>query len=374
MRGAIGVVWRVIATGAVAIVAAEIAVLASVFGAAWVVLVAAAAAILAAATVWRRGALPVAAVACAACIPAAVAQDDPVRITPSTQGIQFVQPMAPDQLGGAYRQGFGPLLVDLRRAQLPPGKAITLSARSDTDRVVVALPRDRCVDVTVRYRTLPVAGALTTRALDALSLPSRPPYPGAASMSWFERDPVTQEMGPTLALFGRITPGGPEPTTVTRRTDDPRAVKLTLDVASPAVVVVRDFPQNVGPLAESWEPGTGGAAWPHGINPPASPGALRLRDEWTPRWTTEQRRRGVPQRWQAWTRRVVPALRDQARRAAGPCATPGDLAGYWATSDAGSGTSPRLVSVNGVGTVLWRRWDANGALVPMPAPTSGDAR
>lgn len=363
-HGIAGVAWRVAATAAAALVAAEIGLLASVFGAAWAVLLAALVAVVAAATVWRRGALPVAAVACAACLPTAMAQDDPARIAPSLQGIRIVQPLAPDELEASYRQGVGPLLIDLRRADLPPGREITLSARSDTDRVVVALPRDRCVDVTVRYRALPAPGPLTSRALRAASLPWAPPDGSVALMRWFELAPATQVMGPGLAMFGRITPGSPSTTVVTRRTTDPRAVRLTLDVASPAAVVVRDFPAGIGPLGESWEPGTGGSAWPQGINATPAPGAMRLRDAWSAEWTAAERRRGLPQRWDAWLRRVVPELRAQARRAAGTCATPTVRAGYWASVQVPAGDSSRLLSVNGQGTVRWHRWDANGALAP----------
>lgn len=374
MHGAAGVAWRVVATVAAALVAVEAGILASVFGAAWAVLVVAAVALAATATVWRRGALPVAAVACAACLPAAMAQDDPTRIAPGLQGIRIVQPLAPDELQSSYRQGVGPLLIDLRRTDLPAGQAVTLSARSDTDRVVVALPRDRCVDVTVRYRSLPSPGRLTSRALRAASVSWYPPDSSSALTNWFGLDMPTQMMGPGLALFGRLTPGTPNTTVVTRRTTDPRAVRLTLDVASPSAVVVRDFPAGVGPLTESWGAGVGGSSWPYGINPTPAPGAMRLRDAWSARWTAAERRRGLPQRWQAWIERAVPELRAQARRAAGACATPEAASAYWASTDVPTGGDSRMLSVSGKGTVLWRRWNADGTLVPTPALNTGVAR
>ncbi len=147
-QGIGGVALRTGLTAVIALVAAEVSVLAVVLGFSWLALIAAVASLAAGLTVWRRGLLPCAVVASAIAVPAAVAHHDPVRIDPS-HGVLVVRPASVGDLQPSYRRGFGSVLVDLRRTSFGPG-TVDLSARSDTGRVVVALPRDVCLNVRVR--------------------------------------------------------------------------------------------------------------------------------------------------------------------------------------------------------------------------------
>lgn len=82
-----GVAVRTGLTAAVALVAAEAAVLLVIFGYGWLALVIALVSLGAGLTVWRRGLLPCAVVACAVALPAAAATQDPFRMSSGDPGV-----------------------------------------------------------------------------------------------------------------------------------------------------------------------------------------------------------------------------------------------------------------------------------------------
>ncbi len=377
-----GLVVRVAVTVVAALAAAELGVLASVFGLVWVVPVAAVLALAVAATLWRRRALPVAVMVCAACVPAALAHTDPVRIAPGSTGAQIVVPASVADLAPSYRRGLGPLLIDLRTAQLPRGATISLSARSDTGHVVVALPQDRCINVTVRYTRLPHPGRLTSEALRAVSLQPGSDAAGFPVIDFFSRELSGTADGVALVLFGRIHPGSASQTVVTRRAVGADAVDLTLDVASPGTVVVRDFPDRLGPV-NGWlststfdDQGRGqpfATAWPWELVPPnPPPSEVSPGDRWMQPWTAAQVRDGTPGRWARWLKGIVPWQRAVAQSAAGPCAPPSVRATYWTRQDVDLGGGRRVLWVNGVGASEWNTELPDGTLRPAAPLTVDD--
>lgn len=360
----VGLVLRAAAVAAAALVAAELGVLATVFGLTWVVPVVAVGAMLAAAARWRRALVPLAVLACAACIPAALAHRQPTRIAPGIGGVETVVPTALEAGHTTYRHGLGPLLVDLRRTRLPRAGTMTLAARSDTNNVVVALPSDRCVEVTVRYRRLALPSGLASAALRAVGLPAAPPTAAVPTVDRFSRDAGAPSAS-ALVMFGRVHPGAEEQQTFIRRTDRSDAVRLTLDVASPGTVVVRDFPTMLGRI-DVWGTDPMAIAWPWDMLPQdPTPGDAAVLDGWTEPWTDAQRRRGTPQRWVRWLSRIVPQLRDNARVAAGPCAPFAVQADYWARADVDRGNADVLTLwVNGHGDSTWTKRRPNGVVTP----------
>ncbi|MCB0882329.1 MAG: hypothetical protein KDC33_08975 [Thermoleophilia bacterium] len=370
-----GVLWRSGATAIVALVAAEIAVLLVIFGYGILALAAAALSLAAGLTVWRRGLLPCAVVACAISLPAASATRDPVRIAPRATGVQIVQPRTAAEIRPSYRQGFGALVVDLRRTRLPSGGHLSISARSDTDRVIVALPRDRCVNVRVRRTLLPAPGDVERRALRLAGLPADPRMPAYMVSGFGGPGPAPPAPAfPATSVFSRISGASPDGHAVVRRSRDARAASLDLVVASPANVVVRDFPSSVGLLnEEAWQQ-VSGSQWPVGVETTPNPGQRREAWAWKPRWSAADRRRGIPRRWARWGAAVVPELRAQAARAAGYCASRGVLAGYWATAEITGRSATVYLSVNGVGRVAWTRVLSDGSVAPTaPAIPVGGA-
>lgn len=288
-------------------------------------------------------------------------------------GLQVVQPRVPTQLDGlAYdpgvvdgwypgytatlRRGNAPVVIDLRRLRLRPGRAFTIRARSDLDRIVVMLPRDRCFRLDVRLhaldRRLPGIYEDAGRALGlplpgtSGNAPAQPTYnqstwvlgrPGASAFSGLSPEPA-------LVAFGEeLGPG-----TWTREVAPGRqAAALRLELTTRAQAYVRDYPDDWPVEVFTRAPGTantfGGEnradeaqllAWPaYRIGEPDG----RTRDDMMPQ---------TP--WPKTPKQAAQA----ARRLAGACATRAEQARRWAVVVPGSSfpqPGERATYVNGVG-------------------------
>lgn len=169
-----------------------------------------------------------------------------------------------------YRVGLGDLLVDLRRFDAAPDEVVPVHIRSGLGRTVVALPRDRCFDVELTYRSGHAGLDLMRDAL------------GRLHWRWY-RDDTTEP----VVLYGVEQPAGTG--RWTRRTRGPHAPTLRIDFRSlHGELWLRDYPDATGPLYEPY--------WPQQVQPPASPDALRA--EWAVGARSPQARR----RWREWRR------------------------------------------------------------------------
>jgi len=260
-----------------------IAAAATLFGFGWVVAVAAGVLLVTGLVAWPavRPAwvlLPLAGLAAAVVGVAATG----LRLKPQT-GVVLGAPRTPAEVPAAgYGAGLGDVLVDLRNLRAPARSRVPVSVRAGTGRTVVALPRDRCVDVDLRYRTARASWA-GSRALDGLGIAA-----------------------PAVAVYGRAQPGASG--RLVRRSRDAAAPTVVLDVeALRGSLVVRDYPRLTGPLFDS--------DWPSNVAPPESPGAHRYA------WRETVRTRANRARWRAWRAEVAAFERTQKRLRRGACAT-----------------------------------------------------
>jgi phage shock protein PspC (stress-responsive transcriptional regulator) len=168
----------------------------------------------------------------AAALPAVVVAASGVRVLPQA-GLVTERPRDVAAIPAAgYRAGLGDLFVDLRELRAAPGAVVPLKLRTGFGRTVVALPRDRCFAVEVRYRS--DSGWESIRSL---------------ALSVRERSRVRSV--PSVVLFGvpRLDGNG------TWRRDVGRAHVPTLRVDYSTVggdLWLRDYPPGVGPLADPW--------------------------------------------------------------------------------------------------------------------------
>ena len=315
----------------------------SVFGLAPIVLVLGVALLGSAAIAARRLALPAATVALALMLPAAGVQLIETRIDPSFGTLIAAPRTAADVAPGGYTRGYGPVLVDLRQFEAAPGSTTRIAARSDDDRVVVALPRDRCFDLDVRYsvgdeyysdtRTIARRAAAVVGATDPDDgwlgfAPRGISETERQTLRELEADarnpklpsPDRRYLPSNLLLFGTFphTSGS-----AVRRSAAEHAPKLVLDLQAGKQVVVRDYPEWAGPLATD-EHGYGdqvsGTDWPARVRAPLSPGER----DWRLRSTV--RTKLNRSRWVKWEREILPFAKQQAKRLAGACATDAELA------------------------------------------------
>ncbi len=359
-------------TVAAMLVAAEIGALLTVFGLGAGVLAICVLLMIGGTLLWRQAMLPLALVTAALALPAAMVAFGEQRIDRSA-GLLTVRPTATADLGdGVIRRGAGSVFVDLRSMTATPGQVIKLSARSDTGRVVVALPRDRCYHLNVRSRML--RGTLVgRRSLQIAGLFREASGPFVAEMfSAPDRD-VEWSDNNALVAFGRSVEPGRTEVTWTRRSQDPSAPTLVLDLQGAAGAVIRDYPSSVGPLQPTVGEQTGSAAWPFEVVLPLDPGSRAWDDRWQGPWTKAQRARGLPQRWSAWERDVIVAAKAQAIRAAGACARREDLADTWSKASYDADGTPRIIAVNGLGTVARWEWSPEGQLVRSTATVQDGA-
>jgi phage shock protein PspC (stress-responsive transcriptional regulator) len=217
----------------------------------------------------------------AAIVPAVTVAASGVRITPQA-GLVTEEPATIQDIPAAgYHAGLGDLLVDLRRLKTPARAVVPLRIDTGTGATVVALPRDRCFNVDIRYRT---------------------------SRGWPLTRPLSRRSQKRAARFYGVSQ--PLDGHWTRTSSDPRAATLEIDyTAVVGSLTVRDYPASVGPL---YDP-----LWPDSVRAPASPGALR----WE--WRDETRPRSSRRRWREWNKDLVRFGKRLAELQAGACASRG---------------------------------------------------
>jgi len=222
----------------------------------------------------------------AAALPAVAVAASGVRIAPQA-GVVVVVPRTPDEIpASGYRTGLGDMLVDLRQLEATPDAVVPLRLDTGIGRTVVALPRDRCFDLDVTYRS----GETGVRAARAL----------LARVDWRWQRTVS-----SISLYGMRQP--PARGHWTRRSSDPHAPTLRIDFASvDGELWLRDYPSATGPL---YEPD-----WPMAVRRPPSPGQRR----WA--WRVEVRKPAVQRRWRVWRRQVARFERRRDMLEAGACA------------------------------------------------------
>lgn len=341
---------------------------------------------------WRRAMLPLALCAGAIAGPAAVVAGQPERIDPS-HGMLLVTPRTAAEVQPEYRRGRGPVIVDLRQLQAKAGTTIRFAARSDTGRVVVALPQNQCFNLQVHVRALATDRSDLVQAalVPASEVGLAPTGTAINDLSGAYR---SRDWGGTyrpsvsnLVAFGRTTPAigrgvGSSSTNswIAPRSDwfrqapDPKAVPtLRLDLASASNVYVRDYPDDVGVASDSYlgegYPGqqTSDVHWPEQVELPPSPEQLNASDAWGSKGRTAWHATRERIIWNRWFAKVAVAAQAQSRRAAGPCATAPERASYWTAADYGgqngSDTNMTELAVNGTGRVRRYASDANGNTV-----------
>lgn len=343
-----GLVWSLglVATLGLAILSALAGVILGVLGLGVVALVLSAL-LLAVPALWlRRLMLPAATLAVSLALPAAAVQQIETRIHPSA-GALIVTPRGPSEVAkSTYTRGFGPVVIDLRRFRAPDRSTTKISARADDDRVVVALPRDRCFNLVVRYRVgdrwFSQSRELVRRAA---ALAGGPEYRNTSlayrPMGVTQVEAVFQDTNVTGSRFfnlnpklpvpdARVTPDkllffGTYPPTprrayrVATRRDAPT---IQLDLRAGRQIVVRDYPEWAAPLFEELgvpSDQVAGMGWPGTLRAPLSPGERdwRLR----PGVRTKLNR----SRWVKWEREILDWGQQQAVRMAGPCANREEL-------------------------------------------------
>jgi phage shock protein PspC (stress-responsive transcriptional regulator) len=225
----------------------------------------------------------------AAALPAVAVAASGVRIAPQT-GVVVAEPRtSADIPASGYRTGLGELLVDLRRFRAAPDERVALRLETGIGRTVVALPRDRCFDLDVTYRS---GRAGADAAGDVLS------FLDWRWSSFAESQPIVFYGQHQVASRGQWT----------RASDDPHAPTLAIDFTSVGGELwVRDYPDSTGPLYEPY--------WPHNVQPPLRPDARR----WG--WRKEVRRPAVQRRWREWRKQVMRFEQRRAALVAGACAT-----------------------------------------------------
>jgi phage shock protein PspC (stress-responsive transcriptional regulator) len=263
---------------------AAAAALATLFGFGWAVAVALGVFLVGALVAWPvvRPAwvlLPLAAVA----LPAIATAASGVRIAAQAGVVVATPRTVADIPADGYRTGLGDLLVDLRQLDVQPDEQVSLRIDAGIGRTVVALPRNRCFDLDVRYRTARAGVGLVRRVL--------------------LRDYGVSGTG--AYLYGQPQPPGAG--RWLRESDDPHAPTLRVDFTSvDGELWLRDYPVATGPL---YEPD-----WPLTLMSPPSPGARR----WA--WRDPHGTPPVQRRWRAWRHERRAFDRRLAELRAGACA------------------------------------------------------
>lgn len=181
-------------------------------------------------------------------------------------GVVIATPERPADIpADGYRAGLGDMLVDLRRLRAAPDEIVPLRIRSGLGRTVVALPRSRCFEIELTYRSGHTGMPLMRKLL------------ARADWRWQRPTPAV--------LYGEH-----QPTATgrwTRRASDPHAPTLRIDFRSlDSELWLRDYPDATGPLYEPY--------WPQQLQRPVPPDALRA--EWARGDMSPQARR----KWRQW--------------------------------------------------------------------------
>lgn len=337
----------VLTLGAI-LIAIEGGALLAIFGLGWAALVLGIVALAIGVGLAPRAILPISATVTALVLSAAglTLTQQPVD---RSAGLLIVRPTSVAEIDGqTFRRGAGSILLDLRALRLPETREISVRAHTDIGRVIVALPRERCVSTTVTARLEPRPRAAAQVALIGVGLRD-------------VVDQVTLLMGPEggwrlpaerheffeapLVAYGKPQRDG----RFTRNAGG-SAPRLRLELRGTVASVVRDYPTYVGPLTPESEVGeqVGGAFWPRDVRLPAQPGELATANTWHHSWTDDQIDRDVPEAWAAWEASSIAAQKAQARRAAGACASPDELAEYWSLSQFGEFESTLVLDRNGI--------------------------
>lgn len=322
---------------------------------------------------WRQAALPLSVVGLTLAAGACIATLEPVRIARSAGVLTTAPTRAADLQGADLRRGLGSVVVDLRRSEFQPNERIAFAARSDVGRVVVVLPLDACVDVSLRATPLrldeSLAGSFVVGGASSLGIravddrwsgqyfpPSRSPF-----QTEFGHGMVAEERGPIgngVSLFGRdlTRPWSGEPdystAAVHRSTGREGAAHLDLTLAAAGPISVTALPGNVGPLADTTAggPQLSDATWPRMVELPISPEQEDRTGRWRTNWSAVP---GVLARWREWERDVALAALGQAQRLAGPCASESDRRNQWVTVRYGLRPGyfdhVRVIAVNALG-------------------------
>lgn len=158
-------------------------------------------------------------------------------------GLRSERPERVEQIPrDGYETGLGDLFVDLRRLRAAAGETIPLTLDTGIGQTVVALPRDRCFNVELRYATDGGVGLRMLRALRSFG-------------EGFTFDP-NEGGGGAVNLFGDWQSGDGAWSTVDV---DRRAPTLRIDYRSlGGELYLRDYPRDVNPLDMPW--------WPYGGN------------------------------------------------------------------------------------------------------------
>lgn len=254
------------------------AALTTLFGFAWAVAVAGgvflAAALVASSVIRPAWAL---ATLVAAIVPAVAVAASGVRVEPQAGLVTRAPATLDDVPTGGYRTGLGDLLVDLRGFDPPAGSVVALPLHTGTGATVVALPRDRCFNLDIRYR-------------------SSEAWPLTKPLSRRTQKRAVRFYGVAQPLAGHWL----------RTTADPHAPTLRIDyTAVVGTLTVRDYPPTTGPL---YDPG-----WPDLVAPPPTPAMLR----WA--WRDPARPAASRRRWRLWHQRFARFERHVAALRAGAC-------------------------------------------------------
>jgi phage shock protein PspC (stress-responsive transcriptional regulator) len=217
------------------------------------------------------------AVLAAAVVPAIAVATSGVRVEPQTGLVTRTPSTVADVPKHGYHAGLGDLFVDLRRFAPPAGSTVPLRLDTGTGHTIVALPRNRCLNLDIRYRAN--EGGTLTRVLGQR----------------FQR--AVLFYGDRVPLAGHWR----------RRSNDPHAATLKIDYTAVAgTLIVRDYPLTTRPLAD--------AGWPDHVAAPASPTDIRAE------WRETVHTPSVQRRWRIWRKRMARFWRDQHRMQAGVCA------------------------------------------------------
>jgi phage shock protein PspC (stress-responsive transcriptional regulator) len=178
-------------------------------------------------------------------LPAAVVALSDTRIARQVGTVVEIPAGPVDIPAAGFRAGTGPLLLDLRNFTAVPGSTTTIRARADLAAMVVALPTDRCFNLVVDYAFHETWIARTLHSY------RRKHWVGSALGYGDHRSAQQPELGGALVAYGRQLTG------LHGRYERPVAAAvptLHLELTSGgSQMVVRDYPVDVGPLADpSW--------------------------------------------------------------------------------------------------------------------------
>lgn len=214
----------------------------------------------------------------AAFVPAVAIATSGMHIAPQA-GVLAVAPAVPGDIpAGGYETGLGDLLVDLRGFEASPGSDIPLRLTTGTGRTVVAVPRNRCFNLDVRYR-LSQAGPLLSR-----------PFGGNAG---------------TATFYGQSQPAQEGHYIRISNVRDAPTLRITFS-SKGGSLWLRDYPSFVGPL---YQP-----AWPDTLELPPTPGEIN----WD--WDVSNRSKANLKRWRAWRARAAATRHQIAVLTRGACA------------------------------------------------------